>query len=144
MHHLRAALRVGAAPAPRRVAGSLNRTSAIRLASALRVIRRRCQRCYTSRGLGVLVEPERLFVQNRFSTHPSPPVSGISSYIYYAKDLAAQGYYAVLVNGTDFWGKGLSRNNLVYRLLNPLGFAAGQLAVFQGGPSRTGTNDEHI
>lgn len=29
-----------------------------------------------------------------------------------AKDLAAQGYYAVLVNGTDFWGKGLSRNNL--------------------------------
>src|SRR5580700_12246846 len=30
---IRAALRVGAAPAPRRVAGSLNRTSAIRLAS---------------------------------------------------------------------------------------------------------------
>ncbi len=27
---------------------------------------------------------------------------------------------------------------LVYRLLNPLSFAAGQLAVFQGGPSRTG------
>ena len=35
-------------PAPCRVAGSLNRTSAIRLASALRVIRRRSQRCYTS------------------------------------------------------------------------------------------------
>ena len=30
---IRAALRVGAAPAPRRVAGSLNRRSAIRLAS---------------------------------------------------------------------------------------------------------------
>ena len=27
---------------------------------------------------------------------------------------------------------------LVYRLLNPLNFALGQLAVFQGGPSRTG------
>src|SRR5271165_6986231 len=27
---------------------------------------------------------------------------------------------------------------LVHRLLNPLGFAVGQLAVFQGGPSRTG------
>ena len=27
---------------------------------------------------------------------------------------------------------------LVHRLLNPLGFAGGQLAVFQGGPSRTG------
>src|ERR1700739_2633724 len=27
---------------------------------------------------------------------------------------------------------------LVYRLLNALSFAAGQLAVFQGGPSRTG------
>jgi hypothetical protein len=33
---------------------------------------------------------------------------------------------------------------LVDRLLNPLGFAAGQLAVFQGGPSRTGGSDEHI
>ena len=30
----------------------------------------------------------------------------------YAKDLAGQGYYALLFNGTDFWGKGLSRNNL--------------------------------
>jgi hypothetical protein len=30
------------------------------------------------------------------------------------------------------------------RLLNPFGFAAGQLAVFQGGPSRTGGGDEHI
>jgi len=29
-------------------------------------------------------------------------------------------------------------NSLVHRLLNPLGFAVGQLAVFQGGPSRTG------
>jgi dienelactone hydrolase len=38
--------------------------------------------------------------------------SGPPSYVYYAKDLATQGYYAVLVNGTDFWGKGLSRNNL--------------------------------
>ena len=52
---IRAALRVGAAPAPRRVAGSLNRTSAIRLASALRVIRRRSQRCYTSLRLGALM-----------------------------------------------------------------------------------------
>jgi hypothetical protein len=52
---IRAALRVGAAPAPRRVAGSLNRTSAIRLASALRVIRWRSQRCYTSHGSGALV-----------------------------------------------------------------------------------------
>ena len=51
---IRAALRVGAAPAPRRVAGSLNRTSAIRLASALPVIRRRSQRCYTSLRLGAL------------------------------------------------------------------------------------------
>jgi len=51
----RTALRVGATPAPRRVAGSLNRSSAIRLASALRVIRRRSQRCYTSRGLGALL-----------------------------------------------------------------------------------------
>jgi hypothetical protein len=48
------ALRVGAAPAPRRVAGSLNKVSAIRFASALRVIRRRCQRCYTSHGSGAL------------------------------------------------------------------------------------------
>ena len=45
---IRAALWVGAVPAPRRVAGSFNRSSAIRLASALRVIRRRSQRCYTS------------------------------------------------------------------------------------------------
>ena len=51
---IRAALRVGAAPAPGRVAGSLNRISAIRLASALRVIRRRSQRCYTSLRLGAL------------------------------------------------------------------------------------------
>jgi hypothetical protein len=36
---------------------------------------------------------------------------------------------------------------LVYRLLNPLGFVRprpDQLAVFQGGPSRTGGSDEHI
>ena len=52
---IRAALRVGAAPATRRGAGSLNRTSAIRLASALRVIRRRSQGCYTSLRLGGLV-----------------------------------------------------------------------------------------
>src|SRR5260370_17136719 len=51
---IRAALRVGAAPAPRRVAGSLNRTSAIRLASALRFIRRPSQPCYTSLRLGAL------------------------------------------------------------------------------------------
>jgi len=38
--------------------------------------------------------------------------SGPASYSYYASDLAAQGYYAVLVNGTDFFGKGLSRNNI--------------------------------
>ncbi len=57
---IRAALRVGAAPAPRRVAGSLNRTSAIRLASALRVIRRRSQRCYTSLRLGALVRMQGL------------------------------------------------------------------------------------
>ena len=43
-----------AAPAPRRVADSLNRISAIRLASAFRVIRRRSQRCYTSLRLGAL------------------------------------------------------------------------------------------
>src|ERR1700735_2142752 len=52
---IRAALRVGAAPAPRRVAGSLYRSSAIRLASALPVIRRRSQRCYTNLRLGALV-----------------------------------------------------------------------------------------
>jgi hypothetical protein len=51
---IRAALRVGAAPAPRRVAGSLNRTSAIRLASALPVIRWRSQRCYPGHGSGAL------------------------------------------------------------------------------------------
>jgi hypothetical protein len=34
--------------------------------------------------------------------------------------------------------------DLVHRLLNPFGFAAGQLAVFQGGPSRTGGGDKHI
>ena len=39
-------------------------------------------------------------------------ITGEGSYSYYAKDLAAQGYYAVLVNGVDFFGKGLSRNNL--------------------------------
>jgi hypothetical protein len=35
----------------------------------------------------------------------------------------------------------------VYGLLNPLGFVRprpDQLAVFQGGPSRTGGGDEHI
>jgi hypothetical protein len=51
------AVRVGAAPAPRRVAGSLNRVSAIRLASALRVIRWRSQSAaadYTSHGSGAL------------------------------------------------------------------------------------------
>jgi hypothetical protein len=35
----------------------------------------------------------------------------------------------------------------VYRLLNPLGFVRprpDQLAIFQGGPSRTGGGDEHI
>jgi hypothetical protein len=53
---IRAALRVGAVPVPRRVAGSLNRSSAIRLASALRVIRRRSQRRYISLTLGALVE----------------------------------------------------------------------------------------
>jgi hypothetical protein len=55
------ALRFGAAP--RRVAGSLNRTSAILLASALRVIRRRSQSAaadYTSHGSGVLVALRRL------------------------------------------------------------------------------------
>jgi hypothetical protein len=46
---------LGAAPASRRVAGSLNRSSAIRLTSALRVIRRRSQRCYAILGLGALV-----------------------------------------------------------------------------------------
>jgi hypothetical protein len=55
------ALRVGAPPAPRGVAGSLNRTSAIRLASALRVTRRRCQRCYTSLRLDALEQAERHF-----------------------------------------------------------------------------------
>jgi hypothetical protein len=39
------------------------------------------------------------------------------------------------------WGL---QESIVYRLLNPLGFAAGQLAVFQGGPSRTGGCEEHI
>jgi hypothetical protein len=32
----------------------------------------------------------------------------------------------------------------VYRLAYNSDVAAGQLAVFQGGPSRTGSNDEHI
>jgi hypothetical protein len=32
----------------------------------------------------------------------------------------------------------------VYRLLNSFGFAAGQFAVFQGGPSRTGSNEAPI
>jgi dienelactone hydrolase len=34
--------------------------------------------------------------------HTGPP-----NYTYYAKDIAAQGYYAVLVNGNDFWRKDL-------------------------------------
>jgi hypothetical protein len=33
---------------------------------------------------------------------------------------------------------------LVSRPRNSMPFAAGQLAVFQGGPSRTGGSDEHI
>jgi dienelactone hydrolase len=33
--------------------------------------------------------------------------TGPRSYAYYAKDIAAQGYYAVLVNGNDFWRKDL-------------------------------------
>jgi pimeloyl-ACP methyl ester carboxylesterase len=38
--------------------------------------------------------------------------TGPLSYAYYAKDIAAQGYYAVLADGNDFWGTGLSRNNV--------------------------------
>jgi dienelactone hydrolase len=38
--------------------------------------------------------------------------TGPASYSYYAKDLSGQGYYAVLTNGNDFFGKGLSRNNV--------------------------------
>jgi dienelactone hydrolase len=33
--------------------------------------------------------------------------TGPGNYAYYAKDIAAQGYYAVLVNGNDFWRKDL-------------------------------------
>jgi len=33
--------------------------------------------------------------------------TGPRSYAYYAKDIAEQGYYAVLVDGNDFWSKGL-------------------------------------
>jgi dienelactone hydrolase len=33
--------------------------------------------------------------------------TGPRYYAYYAKDIAAQGYYAVLVNGNDFWRKDL-------------------------------------
>jgi dienelactone hydrolase len=33
--------------------------------------------------------------------------TGPRNYAYYAKDIAAQGYYAVLVNGNDFWRKDL-------------------------------------
>ena len=45
-----------------------------------------------------------------------------------------------------FCGRGATRPTcrrfaLVRRLLNPLGFAAGRLAVFQGGPSRTGGSE---
>jgi dipeptidyl aminopeptidase/acylaminoacyl peptidase len=32
--------------------------------------------------------------------------SGPGNYAYYAKDVAAQGYYTVLVNGNDFWERG--------------------------------------
>src|SRR5580692_1445425 len=71
----RAALRVGAAPAPRRVAGSLNRSSAIRLASALRVIRRRSQRCYTSLRLGALGRSHRFFPQPKSSAECTGVVS---------------------------------------------------------------------
>jgi dienelactone hydrolase len=31
--------------------------------------------------------------------------TGPPNYAYYAKDMAAQGYYTVLVNGNDFWKK---------------------------------------
>jgi len=33
--------------------------------------------------------------------------TGPRNYAYYAKDIAGQGYYAVLVNGNDFWNKGV-------------------------------------
>jgi dienelactone hydrolase len=33
--------------------------------------------------------------------------TGPGNYAYYAKEIAAQGYYAVLVNGNDFWRKDL-------------------------------------
>jgi alpha-beta hydrolase superfamily lysophospholipase len=37
-------------------------------------------------------------------------INGPVNYTYYAKDIAAKGYYAVLVNGNDFWSKGLVRS----------------------------------
>jgi hypothetical protein len=70
--------RVGAAPAPRRVAGSLNSTSAIRLASALRVIRRRSQAAIRASDFGassifVILDritptgaTEKVFIQHRW------------------------------------------------------------------------------
>jgi hypothetical protein len=32
--------------------------------------------------------------------------TGPRSYAYYAKEIASQGFYPVLVNGNDFWNKG--------------------------------------
>lgn len=42
--------------------------------------------------------------------------TGPRNYAYYAKDIAAQGYYAVLVNGNDFWRKDLGeRGRALFR-----------------------------
>jgi len=38
--------------------------------------------------------------------------TGPANYSYYAKDVSGQGYYAVLINGNDFFGKELSQTNV--------------------------------
>jgi pimeloyl-ACP methyl ester carboxylesterase len=43
--------------------------------------------------------------------------SGPGSYAYYAKDLAGQGYYTILVDGNDFWKKGFWNSGAGWNLL---------------------------
>lgn len=43
--------------------------------------------------------------------------TGPRSYAYYAKDIASQGFYAVLVNGNDFWKKGFWKQGVGDALL---------------------------
>jgi dienelactone hydrolase len=73
--------------------------------------------------------------------------TGPGNYAYFAKDLAAQGYYVVLVDGNDFFTKALSKNDVGRNQLRGVILRAqqsphalpGKVAVvgfFQGGSGR--------